>query len=487
MTTGEQGVDPQRSTPRSSSTIAGGAGVLILRRYLLAALGWAGTVVIVRQLSPSDWGRYSFIFALLGLLGFISDLRIGRIVIRMVADDSEESDRAAGSYLVLRLLIGAVTYGLALAIVFIGDYPTAVRQGVAVAGLAVIVGSCDSALYLVFSARMWFRTITISTAVGAVIQLALVLAIAGSIGGTVVWFTLPALAAAIVELVWKLWAVRHHLRLTIDRSAWWGWCKEAAPLALGGTLSEAYFRIDSIMLERLDGFEAVGVYSIGYKFADLAGSLPGTVLTPALTLMIHVAGIDVRRFSAVFRQTFLLLLVLAVGVCVGFSLYAEEAISLLYGERYRVASGAATGLILGVGLRFFTQLSFTTLVAVGRNRIYPVAAGAGLALNVGLNLVLIPMWSYDGAAMATIATEVVVVAILGWAASRAPGVRPLPWRPAGRVMVAGGAMALAAVATATVAPWFVAGLVGGLIYLAVLHVLAPAGEGGLRAFLQPPS
>ena len=50
-------------------------------RLVVAALGWAGTVMIVRNLSASEWGQFSFIFGFLGLLSVITDLGVGRLVI----------------------------------------------------------------------------------------------------------------------------------------------------------------------------------------------------------------------------------------------------------------------------------------------------------------------------------------------------------------------------------------------------------------------
>ena len=51
---------------------------------MVAALGWVGTVIIVRQLSEAEWGRFSFIVSLLGIIGFIADLKLSRIVLRDV-------------------------------------------------------------------------------------------------------------------------------------------------------------------------------------------------------------------------------------------------------------------------------------------------------------------------------------------------------------------------------------------------------------------
>jgi len=72
-------------------------------------------------------------------------------------------------------------------------------------------------------------------------------------------------------------------------------------------------------------------------------------------------------------------------------------------------------------------LGFTVLIAADRGRLYPLVGALGLALNVGLNTALIPSMSYDGAAIATVATEgVVLVAIWLFAARTISVDRLLP-------------------------------------------------------------
>ena len=95
--------------------------MLVAGRYAVAALAWIGTVIIVRQLTVEEFGEYSVIFSLLGIVGFIADLRISRIVLAdVLAADDTEAVRVVGSYTGLRLVIGVVSYAVAVVVVLIG-------------------------------------------------------------------------------------------------------------------------------------------------------------------------------------------------------------------------------------------------------------------------------------------------------------------------------------------------------------------------------
>ncbi len=65
------------------------------------------------------------------------------------------------------------------------------------------------------------------------------------------------------------------------------------------------------------------------------------------------------------------------------------------------------------------------LVAAGKNRWYPAITLAGLVVNVGLNLVFIPRFSYEGAAASTLLAEVVITSLRWRLLLRIPGLRPI--------------------------------------------------------------
>ncbi len=461
-----------------------GAGVLVAGRYAVAVLAWTGTVVIIRQLSPEDWGNYSLIFSVLGIIGLISDLTLSRIVLSSVlrADDEagDEADDVIGSYVTLRLLIGVVSYAVAMAVV-IPFYPPVVIYGAAIAGLNLIVLSGAFGLLLLFEARYWLRSVAGGQLLGAVAQFAVTIAIAVAGLSSILFFAWAAVLNGIVLILWLLWVVHRvaRIRLRVDLGWWWEWAKEAAPLALGSALATIYFRIDIVMLSLLKNATAVGTYSVGYKFSDLLGAIPVAVVTPAMTMMVSSWPGNRPLFRRTFRHACILLAVVAVGGGVGFAVYAEPLIRGLYGSKYVPATDAARLLVAGQALHFFTMLSFITLVSAGRNRLYPVAMLIGVALNVGINLVVIPLYSYNGSAWATVITEAAALVILALGVARIPGLRPLPVAPIGKCIGAGGLTAAVALALSGQVPWPVGGVVAGCVYLAALHLLRVDGPGGL--------
>jgi O-antigen/teichoic acid export membrane protein len=461
-----------------------GAGVLVVGRYAVAALAWAGTLIVVRQLSVSDFGRYQLILSLLGIVGFIADLKLSRIVLRdLMAVDGAAAGDMVGSYVGLRLAIGFVSYAIAMAWVLLGGYGTDVVVGTAVAGLNLIILSAAFGVILLFEARLWLRDVALSNALGQLVQFAFTIVVAVFGLASILWFSWSTVANAIALTLW-LAVIAHrtvHVRIRVEPGRWWVWLREAAPLALGAALDTVYFRIDIVMLSLMATYTAVGTYSVGYKFSDLLGALPLAVLTPALTMMVAAWPQDPAAFRRTFRHALVILSVAAIGASVGFVVFAEPLVTLLYQQRYADATDAARLLVVGQGLHFFTLLAFTALVAAGRNRLYPIAMLVGVVLNVALNLVLIPRSSYLGSGWATVVTELVVLVVLTLGVVRIEGVLPLPWAPLAKCAGAGVLTGLVGWALLGRIPWPVAGAITAAVYFGAVHLLAVNGPGGLRA------
>jgi O-antigen/teichoic acid export membrane protein len=471
--------------PKAATSLLSGTGVLFAARIVVAAMGFVGTLLIIRHTTLVEFGAFSFIFNLLGLLGLLADFQTSRIVVREVIDAGDDLDSVVGSFVTFRVVLGAVTYAIAVAFVTIGRYPHVVVEGTLIGGLSFFVASATWALVTVSQARLWLRTVAISMIVAQAVQLVAIVALVASHSGSLLRFIVPFVIYDVVTLLWMVVAFRRVVRVRprIEPARWLRWLKEAAPLAIGSTLGTIYFRIDGVMLSKLGNLRDVAVYQVGYKFSDLLAFMAPALLGAVLPLLIRAWPDRVSEFRKTFRQAFVVFVAFGVFATVTFGVLCGPAIITLYSSKYTGSPGPARILFAGQALNLFTQLTFVTLVATGRRRMYPIATLAGVIANVSLNFVLIPRYGVSGAAVSTVLTEIVVLSILGYAVRDLP-IRPLPWRPIAVVAFSGALLALALVGLRSVAPWEVGLVAAIVVYPGLLHVLRIDGPGGLISFVR---
>jgi O-antigen/teichoic acid export membrane protein len=457
---------------------------LVGARVTVAIMGWAGTLLIVRRLSGTSWGQFSLVFNLLALLLIFTSAVGTRSAIRGFIDHPNQ-EGFAGSYVILRAVLGIVGYAAVLAFVHAAGYPPVVDRATELGGLVVIISSLSNGYELIFAVRQRMYRVAIAQVAGQAAQFAFTIGLA-VVGTGVVGFTLPAILCEIITLVVVLFSVRPLIRIRyrIVISTWGGLIRTSVPYALGQAFFTLSYNIDSVILSKLKPFSAVGIYSIAYKFAGVVVMIPLAVSLGIAGRMVRAWPDDPADFWNTFGQSFLALFICGSLVVAEFSIVAPEIITSLYGHRYAVGAGSASLVVGGACLAFFTSLTITTLTAQNRNLLYPLVGAIGLATNVGLNVVLIPSGSYRAAAFVTVVTEVIVLAVLLPALLRHRWRHVLPIRAMGVTLLIAVIAAIIASLLLRVAPWPIASLVSSGVFLLLIHITGTPGPRGLRSLLE---
>lgn len=488
LATADMTLDSGRTGPRAAGSLASGAGTMLASRLVASTLSWIGTLIVIRSLSKAEYGSFTFVFALLGLLGLLADFETSRVVLTEMGRGGDVQ-ALAGRFLVFRIALGTLGYALSMTIVVLGPYKPVEVAGVAIGGLSFFVASALWALISVCQARLWLRVVAVAIVAGQVVQLALIVALRTTGTGTLLRYVWPFVVSDLVSLIVVALALRRAvpLRPRVDTTAWRRWVKQAAPLAIGSALGTLYFKLDSIMLTLLlDGNvarRALATYQVGYKFSDLLAFVAPALIASTLPLLSSAWPARPDEYRRLFRQSLVLVVVIGALATAAFAALASHVIPLLFTDGYASASGPARWLVAGQALNFATQLCYVGLVAAGRARVYPFVTLTGLLVNVALNVALVPAHREMGAAVATVLTEVVVLALLVRALRGLP-LHPLP----GRAFAVAGVAAIAAAATMVgvtrLVAWPVGALAGVAVYVLLLHALQVDGAGGLKALVE---
>lgn len=476
-------------TTESRSLVANSVA-MVISRLLTPIFGWAGSVVIARTLSPDDWGMYSFIFGLLGVMAVVTDLGVGRVVIARLADaDQEQFGTVAGSFISLRIALGFLGHLIALVYALIIGLDPWVLGVVALAGATVSLATPGNAYLILFQSRLKLVYTATWDVLAQIAQFALILVVMWV--HPALWaFVLPPIAKEIVVLASRIVAVRRGrldgLRPTFGApfSLWLPMLREAIPISIGLALITVLTNVDTLMLERLDTIDNVGLYAIGTKFASVLVLAVSALAIPFTTAMVRSWGTDAPGFRSRSRQSFTVAAVLGGLAVVGFVPSSTRIVSLLYGEGFEPSAEPARLLVLSAAFSGITMIAMAVLVSAQRLRAFPWFAGAGVALNIALNLVLIPRMSMEGAAVATLATEALLcLALLVLVRFSTAGKGVVPW---------GSLFRQAIVVVGIAVPSFILVEVDGLPWIAVtavacvVHVLVSFASGSLDRGIRLP-
>jgi O-antigen/teichoic acid export membrane protein len=424
-------------------------------------------VVMARELGASQFGIYTYGFALVTITTALGSFGQGTILTREVARDRSRVQEYFGNTLALRALMSVPVVVLAIAVTAVTAERTTLLV-VALLGAALVVelqtATC-TATYQAFERLSLVPIVLIGQRTfAAVVGIAAILR-----GGEVVAVAAIYLVSSVLSLVVAFLLLARYVwrpRIEIDPSRWRPLLSAAVPVGLAATFSTVLFQAGATMLGWLESDAAVGNYGAAYQLLQatfFVGWAVGAAVFPVFSRLDR--GTD-PTVAFVYECAVKLGLALSLPLAVAAAVLAEPVVELIYGADFGEAPEALLLLSPVIALYTVNHLSMMLLVSQGRQLRAAAIYGAASAANVVGNAALIPVLSVEGAALSLTLSELVLALVFVITARLETGARS--WRRVAGPVVAAGAAAAAILLSRDQAAAALAA--GAVVYLAVLAV-----------------
>lgn len=229
------------------------------------------------------------------------------------------------------------------------------------------------------------------------------------------WFVYAQTAAYVITTIIVFGLVWHnaeffklHYDLTFLRAI----LRKSLPYALLILLMAFYYRVDTVMLNRMlpDGDVQSGIYAQGFRVLDAASMfafLFAGLLLPIFSHMIKKK----EKIDQIVGLSIVLLLVPIILISTTSFFYRNELMELLYHHDISSSAQVFGVLILALIPIASSYIFGTLLTANGSVKELNVMAFSGMVLNITLNFILIPKYQAVGSAIASIITQIIVAII----------------------------------------------------------------------------
>jgi O-antigen/teichoic acid export membrane protein len=369
-----------------------------------------------RYLTKADYGNAELMFAAVVSVSIVVRFGLIEALLRFYYKDDEDSARVVSTS--FAALFWVSTTAALVALPFAGPISEALLGGsehaapdlarISIGGLWVL--TMFEFLLTLFRleerARAYFVTTMLS--VLAAIGLTVVLVVGKGEGAK--GLLLGSYASGAAFVVGLIWVHRRRLSLWIDRALLRRLMRFGLPTMPAELSLYLLNFVDRIILVRSAGAGAVGLYSLAVKFAQGVNVLVrGFQLAwPPLAYSIRDDG-EARRTYAVVVTWFTAVCAFFVA---GMWLLSRWIVRALAAPEF-FGSYKAIGLVAtGVTLYALYMALVVILGRTGRTEFNFPATAAALAVNVALNLALVPSLGIVGAGLALVASYLVVLALM---------------------------------------------------------------------------
>lgn len=390
--------------------IAKNTGVLLVSQIISYILGFFFVMYTARYLGAAGFGVLSFALAFTAIFGVFSDLGLSTLTVREVARDKSLAEKYLGNIAVMKVFLVAITFGLIALTINILDYPDQTIKVVYLVALSIIFGAFSIMFNSIFQSYENMEYVSLGQILKSILMLAGALfAISKGlsvVGFASIYFIVSAVILGYNFVVCKWKFVKPTLEA--DWSFWKATIKEALPFGLTGTFITIYLWIDSVMLSLMKGSEVVGWYNAAYRLVLVLLFIPVAFNSAVFPLMSQFYISSQNSLEFMYKKIFKYMLIIGLPIGVGLTLLVKRIILLIFGAGY-IPSVIALQILTWAIVLIFARNAFERLFeSINQQIIVTKILGFCAILNVILNLVLIPKYSYTGAAVATLITDFAV-------------------------------------------------------------------------------
>ena len=404
-----------------SRTVARNSAFGMAAHVTIKVISFTFTVLVIRRLGAEVYGQYAAVLAFGAVFVFFADLGLSPYTVRQVArlrdlpDGKAEIEKLFGSVLGLRFLLSLGAAAAIIATAWLTGRPTEMIVGVTLGTIGLVIYSIQGAADSVLAGH---ERIDISAGAQVVNQVTFVLL--GTLAlllATGYYGLIFANLGGIVLMTLIVWqgVRRLGVRPALPLPAMWlPLLRASIPFGIIGFTLGLSYKFDTILLNIYQGDVITGYYNSAYNliFSVLViSNVVNTALYPSLSRQF-VTRPD--SLPAIQQRMLRYLLMIALPIAIGGCVLAPKIIDFLYGADYAAAALPLSILIWVVPFMFVTEFLGYVIVVSGAERRVAWAIALSTTINVGLNVLLIPIYGVLAAALLTVFTEAVLLSQYLW-------------------------------------------------------------------------
>lgn len=389
---------PQRVIWNTAVQLAG--------RLISIALWLVAFAIVTRYLGVTGFGEYSLVLAFVALLVPIADLGLTLTAVRELRANPEREDEILSDAFGLRLLVAATAAVVLVAISPLFPYSDRVESALRIAAIGLFFLVLSGVPTMVFQTRIRLDLAALVDLVTAASTFALIVLVTQADLGFTSLIVASVIAAVLTALTGFMLAARlARLRPSFHKKRLAALLVSTLPVGLFTTFGIIHFKVDTVLLSLLQPVEDVGIYSAAYRFLEQALFFPALFMASVYPILASLIANQDQALQAAVDKSLTFLLATAVPLAAGCFILAPDIITLIAGKAFEDAVEPMRVLVFASVFIFTDALFASLLILFRQQRQLVLVVGGALVLNVALNLILIPPFSYVGAAAATVATE----------------------------------------------------------------------------------
>ena len=397
-------------------------------RLVQAVIGLAVTMISARYLGPSGYGLINYAASLVTFFVPIMQLGLNSTLVQEILNKPEQEGETMGTALVLTFVSGiACVIGVGAFSAFANKGETQTIFVCVLYSLLLVSQSLEMIQYW-FQAKLLskYTALTVLAAYIAISIYRITLLVAGK---SIYWYAVSqAIDYAIIAIALLFIYNRlptQKLRFSLTRAnEIFGRSKH---YIISAMMITVFAQTDRVMLKIMIDEAAVGYYSAAITCAGLSSFVFVAIIDSARPTILN----GKKKSDEVFQYRLKLLFTLVIGLALlqsaAFTILPNLVIGILYGSAYAPSVSALRIVVWYTTFSYLGAVRDIWILAENKQKYLWIINLSGASVNICLNAFMIPVYGINGAAAASLITQIFTNVMMGFILK--------PIRPCNRLML----------------------------------------------------
>ena len=389
----------------SNSKIARNASWIIISKLLQSALSFVVGLLTARYLGPSNYGLINYAISVVTFVLPIVQLGFNNVLVHELTNSPEKEGELLGTSITLSFLSAVFCMIGVISFVVVTDGGNKEMVWVvAIYSINLILQVFDLLQYW-FQAKLMSKYCSITSLVAyiAVTCYKVFLLITSK---NVYWFVMSyaidyfIIAVMLLVIYRKLGGQKLAVDIKLGKQLF----SKSRHYIVPGLMVAIFSQTDKIMLNNMLGQTATGYYSAAVTVAMIPAFVYSAIIDSYRPVIFSNQS-NQEWFEQSLRQLYSIVIYISLAQSVVMTVFAELIVGILYGAEFHEAVGALRIIVWFVTFSYFGSVRNIWMLAKDQQKYLWIINASGAALNVVLNILLIPVSGIIGAAIASLATQ----------------------------------------------------------------------------------
>ena len=392
------------------------AGWIIGCKVIQALLGVVISMLTARYLGPSQFGVINYAAAIVAFVTPIAQLGLSHVIVQEIVYSPEEEGRILGSSMMMSLMSSIICIIGVVSFSWISNPND--KETIIVCALysILLISNAVEIVQYWFQAKLMSKyPSVIAVVVYFIISIYKAILLIAKMG--IFWFAVSnaidhfIIGVALLVIYKK--KSDNKLQFSFD------WAKKLLSKAkyfiIPSMMVAIFAQTDKIMLKFMMGDVATGIYSAASTCAGMTSFVFAAIIDSMRPTVLECKKKASSSYEVNMCRLYSIIICLAIAQSIVMTVLSRYIIWILYGTEYMDAVSVLSIVVWHTTFSYIGSVRNVWILAEEKQRYLWMINLFGVVVNIILNFCLIPVWGIEGAAIASVITQVATNCIIGFA------------------------------------------------------------------------